>query len=164
MGWRVQNEDRTVVPFTGEMEAAPFTYFVKLSALPLTLPFSAANMDRIFGTDISKHCILIAPPKDLAAQSPTYQAFLGAAKRMQSTREFVFVTVDLTNEEGEPVVDFFNVDADSEPVIVAFQIEPDQLKYWCARVCRHELAITCTSALGAGSVLIPQPSAGSEKH
>lgn len=49
-----------------------------------------------------------------------------------SMQEFVFVSVDADDEEGEPVLEFFNTAKSDLPVLWGFQFHPDQRKYRCA--------------------------------
>lgn len=125
--------ERKVIPYTGKLEnAADLAVFAIVETMPLTLPFNAENSERIFNSKISRHMILVAKPDDLKPESAVYKAFEGASKAMRDERKFVFVTVDAEDEEGEPVVEFFGVDKEKLPLIIGFQVEPAQQKFWCA--------------------------------
>jgi hypothetical protein len=131
--WCLQGEGRQVVPFKGKLDDKDeLSKFVMIESLPLTLPFNNANTERIFGSKISRHMILIAKANDLKPDAKLYKQFAEAAKRSRPDRNFVFVTADISDEEGEPVIEFFGVKKEKVPMVIAFQVEPMQLKWWCA--------------------------------
>jgi hypothetical protein len=128
----LQGEGRQVVPFKGKLnDKGELSKFVVVESLPLTIPFNSANTERIFGSMISRHLILIAKPDDLKPNAKVYKAFAEAAKRSRADQKFVFVTADTSDEEGEPVLEFFGVKKEKAPMVIAFQVEPQQLKWWC---------------------------------
>lgn len=125
---RVQGEEREVLPIK-KTSPESVKKFVGSEALPLVVPFTTANTDAIFATDISRHLLFVAPSKALKPDSALFKAFRDAAAKYRAKREFVFVSVANDDEEGEPVVEFFGGESGAPPTLFGFQVQPAQKKY-----------------------------------
>lgn len=109
------------MPYTGSATSSEdLAAFVIAESMPLTLPFTAANTDKIFSSGIPRHVLIIASPADLAKGSALMKEFNGVAKALKG--KFVFVTVDAESEDAEPVFNFFSLARDALPTVVGFVV------------------------------------------
>ena len=69
-----------------------------------------------------------------------------SVRRVQA---FVFVSVDADDEEGEPVMEFFNLAKKDLPALWGFQFDPDQKKYRCVAKALALDTSLCTESTAA---------------
>jgi Thioredoxin-like domain len=128
----VQGAKREVVPFKGAIDGKALAKFATAEMLPLVSEFNQANTDAIFSSGIDRHLLLVGKKGDIDKSGKAYSELKAAAEKLRSSHEFVCVTVDAGDAEGEPVVEYFGLEKAKLPVLMGFQVEPEQRKYKCA--------------------------------
>jgi hypothetical protein len=120
---------RETVAYTGKMEEDDILNFAKAESLPTVVPFNDEYSERIFSVGVSRHLLFIGKASDLKAGSKPFAAFTKVAQKLKNNRDFIFVSVNAEDENGERVVGFFEAEQEDMPVIYCFQTEPVQRKY-----------------------------------
>lgn len=112
-----EGEQRETVAFTGSFtEEDSLKDFLLAEKLPLTIPFSQENSDKIFNSGIPKQLLLWG--KDL---TEPLTAFKEAAKAFKG--KLVFVTVDASAPGTDPVTNFFGLKDAEGHALIGFHME-----------------------------------------
>jgi protein disulfide-isomerase A1 len=135
-------EDRKTVAYTGKMTDAEIMKWANIESLPLVTPFSGQFTDRIFAGSNPFHLLIVGELKALTIDNPIFKAFRATAEKMRPEGEFVFVSVDVNDEDAEAVLGFFGIDAAPVPIVLGFQIEPSQRKFRCELEHAHLLSMS----------------------
>lgn len=118
------------VSYTGKMEEEAILKFAAAESMPTVVPFNNEFSERIFSGGHPYHMIIMGESKALTAKNSIYAAFAKVAEKLKGDGNFVFVSVDVDDEEAEAVVQFFDLETNLPvPQVVAFQMEPSQKKY-----------------------------------
>lgn len=99
--------------------------FVKLAAMPLTVPFSEETTDIIFESGIEQQMMFIGDTEML--EGDAIESFKTVAAELKG--KLVFVTVNSDVKAAEPVLEFFGITEETpRPVVMGFSISDGQGK------------------------------------
>ncbi|CAI5998100.1 unnamed protein product [Closterium sp. NIES-65] len=111
----VKKEEEKFVVFDGEYTKEAIAAFVTANKLPLLITFSEETSASIFAGDIKKQVMLFAPHEDYLKVEPAVAA---AAKQFKG--ELVFVFVNGSDSESQPVHEYFGTDPKETSVMGFF--------------------------------------------
>ncbi|GJP42080.1 hypothetical protein CLOM_g1672 [Closterium sp. NIES-68] len=110
----VKKEEEKFVTFDGEYTKEAIAAFVTANKLPLLITFSEETSASIFAGDIKKQVMLCATHEDYTKIVPAVAA---AAKQFKG--ELVFVYINGSDTESQPVHEYFGTDA-KETTVMGF--------------------------------------------
>ncbi|CAD7697735.1 unnamed protein product [Ostreobium quekettii] len=131
-------EEREVVLFEGDFTVEKLEEFVMSEKLPLVIPFIDKNQDKIFDSGIDRQCLVVANAEDLAADSEVLKAVKAVAAVHKG--KVVFVSVDAASDSADSVLNFFGLDKESLPQVVAFQLSGSKKYKLSDKVTEEKLA------------------------
>ncbi|CAI7926628.1 unnamed protein product [Closterium sp. NIES-54] len=111
----VKKEEEKFVIFDGEYTKEAIAAFVTANKLPLLITFSEETSASIFAGDIKKQVMLFAPHEDYLKIEPAVAA---AAKQFKG--ELVFVFINGSDSESQPVHEYFGTDPKETSVMGFF--------------------------------------------
>jgi protein disulfide-isomerase A1 len=122
----VKKFDEGKVIFDGEYTAEAITKFVKKNRLPLVVEFSQETAQKVFSGDIKQHVLLF-----ISKAASDFQAKLdeltAVAKKFRE--EFIFIYVNVDEDENERILEFFGLKKDQTPTVRLIVLDEEFSKY-----------------------------------